>query len=106
MGIANELGLEEREMFEQKGGQVTIFSEVQQILHVQGVDAVFRVISDHLVGDDERLVSVGRPHSVKRETTRQTSDGAEQAFKGLRHVMGQEVLVNLETDERGLFAHE
>ena len=58
MGIADELGLEEREVLEQKSRQVTILSEMQQVLRVQRVDAVLRVVLDHLVGDEERLVRV------------------------------------------------
>ena len=34
MGIANELGLVQREVLQEERGQVSIFSKVQQVLHV------------------------------------------------------------------------
>ena len=77
MGIANELSLEEREVLEQESRQVTIFSEMQQVLHVQRVDAILRIVLDKLVADEQRLVCVRRPETIERETTGQTGDGSE-----------------------------
>ena len=48
-----------------------------------------------LVQDEQGLVSVGGPQTIRREITRQTSHRTEKTFKCLRHVMRNEVLVNL-----------
>lgn len=68
---------------------------MQQILHVQRVDAILGVVLDDLVADEQRLVRVGCAETVEGETTGQTGDGAEQRLERLRHVVGNEVLVNL-----------
>lgn len=75
---------------------------MQQVLHVQCIDAILRVVLDELVGDDERLVRVWGANAIEGETTGQTGNGAEQAFKGLRHVMRDEVLVDLHHGDDGL----
>ena len=68
---------------------------MQQILHVQRVDAILGVVLDDLVADEQRLVRVGCAETVEGKTTGQTGDGAEQRLERLRHVVGNEVLVNL-----------
>ena len=69
---------------------------MQQILHVQRVDAILGVVLDDLVADEQRLVRVRCAETVEGETTGQTGDRAEQRLECLRHVVGNEVLVNLE----------
>ena len=95
MSVPDELRLVVREVLEQQCGQVTIFTKVQQVLHVQGVDAILRVVVDDLVADEQGLVGIRGAETVERETTGQTSDGAEQTFESLGHVVRNEVLVDL-----------
>jgi len=64
MGVPNELRLETREMLEEERGQVTIFTEMQEVLHVQGVDTIFRVVLDELVRNEQGLVRVGGSQSI------------------------------------------
>ena len=70
MGISYKLRLERREMFQQQRRQVSIFTKVQEILHVQRVNTILRVILDHLVRNEQRLVGVGCAKTIERETTR------------------------------------
>ena len=102
MGITNELRLVRREMLQQQRRQVTIFTEVQQVLHVQCVDAVLRVVLDDLVADEQRLVRVRGTKTVERETTGQTGDGTEETFERFGHVVGNEVLIDLHHRDDGL----
>lgn len=95
MGIPDELCLVVAEVFEEKCSQVSIFTEVQQVLHVKRVHAVLRIVVDDLVGDEEGLVRVVGSEAIHGETTRQTSDRAEETFERLGHVMGDEVFVDL-----------
>ena len=74
MCIPNELRLEVGEVLEQQGRQVSIFTEMEQVLHVQSVDTVLRVVPDDLVTDEERLVGIGSTKTIKCETTRKTGD--------------------------------
>lgn len=52
MGVTNELCLEVGEVLQQKGRKISIFSKMQQVLHVQGVHTILRVILDQLVRDE------------------------------------------------------
>ena len=74
MCIPNELRLEVGEVLEQQGRQVSIFTEMEQVLHVQSVDTILRVVPDDLVTDEERLVRIGGTEAIQGETTGQTSD--------------------------------
>ena len=74
MRIPDELSLEVGEVLEQQGCQVSIFTEVEQVLHVQSVDTVLRVVPNDLVTNEERLVGVGGTEAIQGETTGQTSD--------------------------------
>lgn len=96
MSVANELRLEIREVLKKKCGEVSIFSEVQQVLHVQCVHTILRVVLDQLVGDEERFVRIRSPQAVERETTGQTCHRTEETLECLGHVVGDEVLVDLE----------
>ena len=95
VGITNELGLEHGEVLQEEGGKVSIFTKVQQVLHVESVDTVFGVVGNKLVRDEEWLVGVRRAQAVESETTGQAGDGSKERLEGLGHVMGQEVLVHL-----------
>ena len=67
IGVPNGwLRLETREILEERG-QVTIFTEMQEILHMQGVDAVFRVVLDELVRNERGLVRVGGSQAMEGE---------------------------------------
>ena len=67
IGVPNGwLRLEPREILEERG-QVTIFTEMQEILHMQGVDAVFRVVLDELVRNERGLVRVGGSQAMEGE---------------------------------------
>ena len=50
---------------------------------------------DELVGDEEWLVCIGGAQTIEGEATGQTSDGSEQRLEGFRHVMRDEVFVDL-----------
>ena len=77
MSITDELGPETREVLEQERGEVTIFSEMQKVLHVQRIDAIFRIVVDELVGDEEWLVRIRGAETIEGEATGQASDGTE-----------------------------
>ena len=96
MSVPDELSLVHWEVLEQQRRQVTIFTEVEKVLHMQCVDTVLLVVLDDLVADEEWLVGVRGAQTVKRETTRQTSDGTEQRLERLSHMVGDEVLVDLD----------
>ena len=72
-----------------------IFTEMEQVLHVQRVDTILRVILNKLVRDQEGLVGVGSTQTVEGETTGQTGGGTEQGLERLGHVVRDEVLVHL-----------
>lgn len=95
MRISHELGLMPREVLQDQGREVSIFSEMKQVLHVQSVDPILRVVVNDLVGDEERLVRVRSAQSVDRETTGQTGNGTEQRLEGLGQMVRDEVFVDL-----------
>lgn len=94
-GIRSEFGSERGEVLQQESGQVTVFTERQQILLVQSVDIGFRVLLDNSIGDDDWSTLVSSSDSVHRETTGQTSDRAEQTLESLGQVVRNVVLVDL-----------
>lgn len=49
MGVANKFGFVRREVLEYKGGQVTILTQMQEILQMKRVDAVFGIVVDDLI---------------------------------------------------------
>lgn len=59
LGIAHKDRLVVTKVLQHKRGQVSIFSEVQQVLGVQRVDAVLGVVVDHRVGNEQRTMCVG-----------------------------------------------
>jgi hypothetical protein len=101
MSVPDELGLVVREVLKQQGCQVSIFTKMEQVLHMERVDTVLRVVVDNGLGDKEWLVGVGSAESVHGETTRQASDRAEQAFECFGEVVGDVVFVDLHhSDDR------
>lgn len=74
MSVPDELGLVVREVLKQQGRQVSIFTKMEQVLHMESVDAVLRVVVDDSLGDEEWFVGVGSSESVHGETTGQASD--------------------------------
>lgn len=77
MSVTDELRLEQWEVLEEERGEVSIFSEVQKILHVEGVDTIFGIVFDHLIRDEEGFMGIRSSDTVKGETTWKTSDGTE-----------------------------
>jgi hypothetical protein len=65
----------------QQGSQITIFSQVQQVLLVKGVDFVIRILLDEIRVDDIWFAFippvVERFDAVEGEATGQTSDGSK-----------------------------
>jgi len=59
MGISNEFRLVCGKMLEDQRGEVPIFAKVQEVLEVEGVDAVLGVVIDNLVRDEEGFMCVG-----------------------------------------------
>lgn len=100
MRISHELRLETREVLQQQSREVPILSEMQQILHMQCVDPVLRIVVYELVRDEQRLVRVRCPQAVERETTRQTGDGTKERLERLGHVMRDEIFVDLNPNSR------
>lgn len=103
MGVTDELSLVVREMLQEQSRQVTIFTQMQQILLVQGVDSVLGIVADDLVRDEEGFVGVGRSEAVHRETTGKTSNGPEETFEGFGEMMGDKVFVYLHHGDDRLF---
>ena len=68
---------------------------MQQVLHMQRVNTILRVVLDELVGDEQGLVGIRRSQAVERETTGKTSNGTEQRLESLRQMVRNEVLVDL-----------
>ncbi|KAL0769411.1 hypothetical protein CaCOL14_008719 [Colletotrichum acutatum] len=88
---------------EQQRRQVSILTEVEQVLHVQRVDTDGRVGLDDFATDKQGLAALGGADAVHGETAGQTGDTAKQTLKGLCQVVGNPVLVDLDHgDERGL----
>ncbi len=71
-GIRIELGAERREVLEHQSRKVTIFTEGEQVLLVQGVDVRLGVLFDDAVGNDDRTSLVCCTDTVHGETTGQT----------------------------------
>jgi hypothetical protein len=69
LGVADELCLVKRKVLEEEGREVPIFSEMEEVLHVEGVDAVLGVVMDKLIGDQEWLVGVWGAEAVESEAT-------------------------------------
>jgi hypothetical protein len=95
MGITNELRFGQWEVLQQQGSQITILAEMEQVFHMQCVHSVLGVILDDLVSYQQGLLGVGSPQTIECETTRKTSDGAEETLEGLCHVMRNKVLIDL-----------
>lgn len=89
--LRTEHVLAPRERLEQKGCEVSIFSEEQQVLLVQRVDNILRV-PFHDIGicqnrDPVSSVALGSLDPVHTETTGQTSNTTEHGFERLSHVV-------------------
>lgn len=52
MRIPNKLGLVRRKVLEDQSREVSIFSEMQQVFHVERVDSVFLVFVDDLLRNE------------------------------------------------------
>ena len=91
-----ELGLEGREVLHNESRQETIFTEREQVLLVQGVHVRLGVLVDDTVRDDDGTSFVGGADAKEREATGQAGDGAEERFEGLRKMMREVVLVDLD----------
>ena len=95
--IRSELEPVRWEMLHQERCQITIFTEREQVLLVQSINIAFCIVVDNAIGDDDRATFVGSTDPVHRETSGQTRHGAEQALERLRQVVGDVVLVDLQT---------
>ena len=62
---------------------------------MQGVDAVFRVVLDELVRNEQGLVRVGGSQAIEGETTRQTGDETEKTLECFSHMMRDKVFIHL-----------
>lgn len=93
--MSHKFGLVILEMLENQGGQVSILTQVEEVLEMQRVDPILRIVLDDTMRDKQRLVRVWRTESVHGETTGQTSDGTEETFKRFGEVMRDEIFVDL-----------
>jgi len=64
-GVGRELHLVSWEVLEHEGGEVSIFSEREEVLLVEGVDDGFRVVVDDSLRDDDGSSFVGGSDSVE-----------------------------------------
>lgn len=69
-GIRSEFHLESREMLHHERGEVSIFSEREQVLLMECVDVRLGVLIDDQRGDDDRSTFVRRSDTVDGETSR------------------------------------
>lgn len=83
-GVRDELCLERREVSHQQSRQITIFTQREQILFVQGVYVPFRVVIDDPVGNNDRASFIGSTNTIEGKATWETSHRAEQALEGFR----------------------
>lgn len=74
MSIPDKLGLVGGEVFQEQSCQVTILSQVQQVLHMERIDSVFRIVVKKLIGDEEGFMGVWSAQAVEGETTGKTSN--------------------------------
>mgnify|MGYP000032300207 CR=1 FL=1 len=58
--IPNEHSLVIAEMLEDQSCQVSVLSEVEQVLRVKSVNAIFRVLIHDRCSDEERSMRIGR----------------------------------------------
>lgn len=83
------------EGLQHQSGQVSIFTQEKQVLLVQGVHHVFRVVFDNVrVGQDRHpvvLTTLGSFDAVHRETTGQTGDTSEDGLERFGLVVRDEV---------------
>ena len=84
----------------QDSGQETILSKEQEVLLVKCGDDALTILLDDFRLDDQRYpILAGRfpcLQSEHGETSRKTGDTTEDRFEGLRVVMGDEVLEDLD----------
>jgi len=89
MGVPNELRFKTREMLEEERGQVSIFTEMQD------VDAILPVVLDKLVHNEQGLVRDGGSQAIEGETTRQIDDRTEKSLECFGHVIRDKVFIRL-----------
>lgn len=98
--LRNKEQLAARENLEHERRQVTVLSEQQQVLLVQSVDHVFRVLFHHVrVGQDRHIVALGSFRSldpVHAETSGQTSDTTKDRLERLVQVVRNVVFKHLD----------
>lgn len=96
-GLRDEDLLALGERLEHQCGEVSILTQEKQVLLVQGVNHVFRVMLDNVrVGQNGHpvvLTTLGSLDTVHRETTGQTSDTTEDGLERLGLVMRNEVSI-------------
>lgn len=85
--VWRKLHLEGREVLHHQSGQVSIFTEGEQVFLVQRVDVDFGIFVDNPGRDDDGSTLVGRTNSINTETTGQTGDGTEKTFERLSQVV-------------------
>jgi len=69
MSVANKLGFVHREVLQEERNEVSIFSEAQQILHVQNISMVLRVVLYHPVEYQWGFMGIECPPMIQSETT-------------------------------------
>lgn len=60
MRITHEFRLVVAKVLEDQRRKVSIFTEMQQVFHVQGVHSILRITLDDLIRNEKRLVRIGR----------------------------------------------
>ena len=93
--VGCELRLKRREMLEEQSRKVTILTEREQVLLMEGINVGLCIVLDDAVGDDDRTTLICGSDSVQRETAGETGNGAEKTLKSLGEVVRNVVLVHL-----------
>ena len=68
VGIGNELVRHVREVLRHQSGEVSIFSEGQQVLLVQSINGAVTVVADNSVRDNQWFAFVSGSETVHGET--------------------------------------
>jgi hypothetical protein len=98
-GVSDSIGrkfhLESGKVLHHQCREVSIFTQREKVLLVEGVHVRLGILVDDPAGNDDWPTLVGSSDSVDTETSRKTSDGTEQALKSFGKVVGNVVLVDL-----------
>ena len=94
--VEDVLRLVLRVKLQQYSSQIAILTQVQQIFHVQGIDAYFRVGVNDFATDEKRLSGFRSPDTIHAETTRETGHRSKQRLESFGEIVRYVILVDLD----------